>query len=93
MLDLSFQNILEIYAWTAAGLIMIFMTAIAKFYQKKFGIKTFYYFYPLPIVVLFTAAFHLFSYRTSLSESIELIGSVGSFLVSFFLYRLMVGVK
>lgn len=93
MLDLSFQDIIEIYAWAAAGFIMIFITAIAKFYQKKFGIRTFYYFYPLPIVFLFIAAFHLFSYHTSISESIELIGSVGSFLVSFFLYRLMVGVK
>ena len=83
----------EIYAWTAAGLIMVFVTAIAKFYQKKFGIRTFYYFYLLPIIVLFTAAFHLFSYRTSVSEMAELTGSVGSFLVSFFLYRLMVGVK
>ena len=93
MLDISLLNIIEIYAWTAAGLIMIFVTVIAKFYQKKFGIKTFYYFYLLPVIVLFTAAFHLFSYHTNISESIELIGSVGSFLVTFFLYRLMVGVK
>ncbi len=93
MLNISLQNLIEIYAWTVAGLIMIFITVIAKFYQKKFGIKTFYYFYFFPILVLFTAAFHLFSYDSYLSESIELIGSIGSFLASFFLYRLMVGVK
>lgn len=93
MLDISLQDIIEIYAWTAAGLIMIFITAIARFYQKKFGIKTFYYFYFLPVIILFTAAFHLFSYHTDISETIELIGSVGSFLASFFLYSLMVKVK
>lgn len=93
MLDISLQNIIEIYAWTAAGLVMIFITAIAKFYQKKFGIRTFYYFYLLPVIILFTAAIHLFPYHTNVSETIELIGSVGSFLASFFLYRLMVRVK
>ncbi len=93
MLDISLQNIIEIYAWTVAGFIMIFITAIAKFYQKKFGIRTFYYFYVLPVFILFIAAFHIFSYHTYLSESIELIGSIGSFLASFLLYRLMVGVK
>lgn len=93
MLDISLQKIIEIYAWALAGFIMIFITAIARFYQKKFGIKTFYYFYIFPILVLFTAAFRFFSYNSSLSESIELIGSIGSFLASFFLYRLMVGVK
>ena len=93
MLDITLQKIIEIYAWTIAGFIMIFITAIARFYQKKFGIKTFYYFYLFPIILLFTAAFHLFSYHTYLSELIELIGSVGSLMASFFLYRLMVGVK
>ena len=88
-----FQQVIEIYAWTAAGTVMIFITAIARFYQQKFGIRTFYYFYLVPVIVLFTAAFHLFSYHTPLSESVELIGSVGSFLVSFFLYRLMVGIR
>lgn len=93
MSDLLVQKIIEIYAWTVAAIIMIFITVIAKFYQKKFGIKTFYYFYLVPVAVLFTAAFHLFSYHTYLSESIELIGSIGSFLATFFIYRLMVGVK
>lgn len=94
MTDLIFlQKIIEIYSWTAAGVIMIFITAIANFYQKKFGVKTFYYFYFIPIIVLLTAALHIFSYQTLLAESIEFLGSLGSFLASLFLYRKMVGVK
>ncbi len=83
----------EIYSWAAASLLMILVTAIALFYQKKFGVRTFYYFYFVPILVLFIAAIHLFSYQTLTSESIELLGSSTSFLATFFLYRKMVGVK
>ncbi len=72
---------------------MIFVTAIANFYQKKFGVKTFYYFYFIPIIVLTTAAMHVFSYKTFLAETIEFLGSLGSFLAVFFLYRKMVSVK
>ncbi len=83
----------EIYSWAAASLLMILVTAIALFYQKKFGVRTFYYFYFVPIVVLLIAAIHLFSYQTLASESIELMGSITSFLATFFLYRKMIGVK
>ncbi len=91
MTESLIQEIIEIYSWTAATFIMIFITAIAIFYQKKFAVKTFYYFYVIPIIVLFIAAVHLFSYQTL--EVVELFGSLSSFLASFFLYRKMVGVK
>ncbi len=93
MLDISSQKIIEIYAWTVAGFIMIFITAIARFYQKKFGIRTFYYFYLIPIFILFVSAIHMFTYNTLLSESIEFLGSTTSFLASYYLYKTMVGVK
>ncbi|MFZ2410584.1 MAG: hypothetical protein WAW23_03340 [Candidatus Methanoperedens sp.] len=91
MIDI--QDIIEIYSWIAASLIMIFITAIANFYQKKFGVKTFYYFYIVPILVLFVAATELFSPDRLLHESIEFTGAFSSFLASFYLYRKMVGVK
>jgi len=87
------QKIIDIYSWMAASVIMIFITAIAIFYQKKFGVKTFYYFYYFPVIILFIAGIHLFYYNTFLSESTELAGSFSSFLACFFLYRKMVGVK
>ncbi len=87
------QKNMEIYAWTVASIIMIFITAIAKFYQEKFGIKTFYFFYIFPIIVIFAAAVHIFSYNTFLSETLEFLGAVASFLASYYLYRVMVGVK
>jgi len=93
MIEISFLQIIEIYSWVLISSIMIFMAAIARFYQKKFGIKTFYYFYSIPIISFLTTAIHLFSYDTLLSETIELLGMIVSLLTSFYLYRLMVGIK
>jgi len=87
------QKFIEIYAWTVAVFILIFIAAIARFYQKKFGIKTFYYFYIVPIVVLFAAATQYYYHNTILSEIIEFIGAVTSFLASYYLFRIMVGIK
>lgn len=91
MIDI--QNIIEIYSWVAAGFIMIFITAIAVFYQKKFNVKTFYYFYMIPIIILFTAAVELFDTNSLFHESVELLGGVSSFLASYYLYIKMVGIK
>lgn len=94
MAELIFlQELIEIYSWVAAGILMLFVTAIANFYQKKFGVKTFYHFYFIPIIVLFSAGFHIFAYHTFFSEIVEFAGSFLSFLASFLLYRTMVGVK
>jgi len=93
MADVIYQYIIEIYSWTVAAFIMIFIIAIANFYQKKFNVRTFYYFYWVPVIVLLTAALHIFFYGTFLSESLELAGSASSFLASYFLHRKMVGVK
>lgn len=91
MIDI--QNIIEIYSWIAASFIMIFITSIAMFYQKKFNVKTFYYFYIVPIIVLLAASSELFATNRFLHESIELSGALSSFLASFYLYRKMVGMK
>ncbi len=91
MIDI--QGIIEIYSWVAASFIMIFITAIAMFYQKKFNVRTFYYFYIIPIIVLLAASTELFATNRFLHESIELSGAFSSFLVSFYLYRKMVGIE
>lgn len=93
MIETSLLKIIEIYSWILISSIMIFIAAIAKFYQKKFGIKTFYYFYIIPIISFLTATIHLFSYDTLVSETIELSGMIVSLLASFYLYRVMVGIK
>lgn len=80
-------------AWMMASLIMIFVTAIAVFYQKRFGIKTYYYLYFIPIIILFISGLMSILYPIELKELVELSGSLGAFIASFYLYRLMVGVK
>lgn len=87
------QKIFNIYSWLAACIIMVFMAAIALFYQKKFGNRTFFYFYIIPIIVLVIPAIQLFPFFTFQAEFIEFLGSFISFLASYFLYRKMVGVK
>jgi hypothetical protein len=69
------------------------MSAIALFYQKKFGKTTFFYFYIVPIIVLVIPAIQLYPFFTIEAESIEFLGSFISFSASYFLYRKMVGVK
>jgi len=93
MFEISLLQIIETYSWIIITSIMIFIAAIAKFYQKKFGVRTFYYFYIIPIISFIIAGAHLFSYDTFLSETVELSGVVVSVLASFYLYRIMVGVK
>ena len=87
------QKILNIYSWLAACIIMVFMSAIALFYQKKFGKRTFFYFYIVPIIVLIIPAIQLYPFFTIEAESIEFLGSFISFVASYFLYKKMVDVK
>jgi hypothetical protein len=87
------QQIIEIYVWLAASLLMVIMAAIAFFYQKKFGVRTFYYIFLVPIIIFLVSGLHLIVYQTYFSESIELLGSISSYIASFYLYRTMVGVK
>ncbi len=94
IMDLVFlQDFLNIYAWLAASMIMAFLAGIALFYQKKFGTRTFFYFYMVPIIVLMIPAIRLFPSFTFLSEFTEFLGSFISFFASYILYRKMVGVK
>ncbi len=90
---LLLQKFLNIYAWLAACLIMVFFTLIAHFYQKKFGKPTFFYIYIVPIIVLITPAMQIFPFFSFQGESVEFLGSFISFLSSYFLYKKMVGVK
>ena len=90
---LLLQKFLNIYAWLAASMIMVFMAGIALFYQKKFGKRTFFYFYIIPIIVLLVPAISLFPAFTFLAEFAEFLGSFISFSASYFLYKKMVGLK
>lgn len=72
---------------------MIFMCAIARFYQKKFGTRTFSVIYIVPIIVLITPVMQFFPFFSFQAEFIEFLGSFSSFIASYFLYKKMVGVK
>jgi len=86
------QELLNIYSWGIASLIVIIIAAIALFYQKKFGINTYYYLYMIPVIIFLIVLMQFFVISRE-TEFIEFIGSVISFLVTLSLYRKMVGVK
>lgn len=85
--------LIEIYSWILASFIMVFIIAIGNFYQKKFNVRTFYYFYWIPVILLLIPVFQIFPIHSLISEVIEFVGSILSFLASLFLYRKMVGIK
>ena len=93
MPEINIEKIILIYSWIIASIIKIFIAAIASFYQKKFGVKTFYYFYFIPVLILFAAIINIYFYNTFPVEVVELIGVVFSFIAIFYLYKKMVGVK
>jgi len=72
---------------------MVFVSAIAHFYQKKFGAHAFSYIYIVPIMVLIIPAMQIFPFLSFQEESMELLGSLSSFLASYYIYKKMVGVK
>ena len=87
------QEVLNLYSWGIASLIVIVLAAIALFYQKKFGINTYYYLYFIPVIIFFIVMLQFFPVFSKEIEFIEFIGSFISFLVTLSLYRKMVGVK
>jgi uncharacterized membrane protein len=72
---------------------MVIMAVIAFFYQKKFEVRTFYYIFLIPIILFLVAGLYFVVYLPYFSDTIELLGSLSSFIASFYLYRTMVGVK
>ena len=93
MTEILLQKIILIYSWIIASFIMIFIAAIARFYQKKFGVKTFYYFYFVPILIIFAAIVNIYLYDTSTAELVEFIGVFISFIATLYLYKIMIGIK
>jgi len=87
------QELLNLYSWGIASLIVIFIAAIALFYQKKFGINTYYYLYFIPVIIFFIVLLQFFAVFSKETEFLEFIGSLISFIVTLSLYRKMAGVK
>lgn len=89
----SLQEILNVYSWAVASLIMVIMAAIARFYQRKFGINTYYHLYFIPLIIFLIALLQIFPVFSVNEELIEFIGSLISFLTCYSLYTKMVGVR
>jgi len=93
-MDLAlFLKFLNIYSWAVASIIMILMAAIARFYQKKFGIQMYYYLYFIPVIVFFIVVLQIVPLFGVEQELIEFFSSAISVIAGYFLYVKMVGIK
>ena len=88
-----FLKFFNLYSWAVASIIMIFMAAIARFYQRKFGIRMYYYLYFIPAIVFFIVLLQIFPFFGIKQELLEFFGSAISVMAGYFLYMKMVGVK
>lgn len=88
-----FLKFFNLYSWAVASIIMIFMAAIARFYQRKFGIRMYYYLYFIPAIVFFIVLLQIFPFLGIKQELLEFFGSAISVMAGYFLYMKMVGVK
>ena len=93
MNEILIQQIIKIYSWIIASIIMILIAAISRLYEKKFGVKTFYYFYFIPVLIFLAAIINVYSYNTPVAELVEFIGVVIALIATAYLYKKMVGVK
>ena len=48
----TMARVLEIYTWSIAAIIVIFIGGIGLFYQKKFNVNTHYYLFLIPLLLL-----------------------------------------
>ena len=88
-----FLKFFNIYSWAVASIILIFMAAIARFYQKKFGIRMYYYLYFIPVIIFFIVLLQIVPFFGIEQELIEIFGTAISVIAAYFLYMKMVGVK
>jgi len=94
MVSLSLQQSLWLYMWFPLTALLVFLLLIARFYQKFSGVKT-YYEYLGVAIILFGIAFVRYASLNQLSGDLfadVLFGVGGLILIGFCvrLYRIMI---
>ncbi|MBW6470062.1 MAG: hypothetical protein K0A90_02445 [Methanosarcinaceae archaeon] len=69
----TIARVIEIYMWIVAAVIVIFISGIGLFYQKKFNINTHYYLFLIPLLLLFLVLIqiHIFVNESIIMEIME----------------------
>ncbi|MDO9518051.1 MAG: hypothetical protein Q7J10_08405 [Methanosarcinaceae archaeon] len=69
----TIARIIEIYTWFIAAIIILFISGIGLFYQKKFNIKTHYYLFLIPFLLLIFVLIqiHIFVEESIITEIME----------------------
>ena len=89
-------SILTIYTWVVVSILLFFLFAIAQFYEKKSGRRSFYPAFIVSMVILAIAAIR-YSFLSPVivgdlwGDTMRFIGSLVLASFGLFLYRLMMG--
>lgn len=94
MVDVALvEDVLELYSWFLASFIVLVVGLIALFYQRKFNIKTYYFLYAVPLVLLLIAALSMLFGDGVYIEIMEAGGALLSLILTWRLYSMMMGVS
>lgn len=90
------NSILTIYTWGIVCILLFFLYAIARFYEKKSGRRSFYWTFFIPMTLFALAAVRYVWLAPAIAGDVwgDLLYFVGGVTLSgsgFFLLRLMVG--
>lgn len=84
-------QILHFYTWIPISIMILMLGTIGLFYQKKFHYKTRYYLFFVAALLTLGEILHLISTEYLYVELIESSGVIIAAILSFRLYRTMMG--
>lgn len=93
MTSVSLNQFLVLYAWFPLAALLLFMMLIARFYEQFSGQRTFFRFFPIPVVLFGAAAVRYASINQTHDDQIGavLMAAAGLLLIALSgnLYRVM----
>ncbi|AEH59937.1 hypothetical protein Mzhil_0056 [Methanosalsum zhilinae DSM 4017] len=85
----AISTVIEIYAWFAGAIIVVFGGAISLFYQRKFGIDTHYFLFLIPFLILMLAIFQIVVFTIAAGKIVEAAAGIISLLLAIKLHLQM----
>jgi hypothetical protein len=90
------NNLLTIYTWGTVCVLLFFLYAIARFYEKKSGRHSYFWAFLIPIILFALAAVRYVYLAPAIAgdswgDLMRFVGGITLGGVGFFLLKLMVG--
>jgi len=90
------SSVLTVYIWVVVCLLLLFLFAIAKFYEEKSGQRSYYQLFLIPVALFAFAAARYAMVGSNIvgdfwGDLLRCIGGIALGVTGFFLLRLMIG--